>query len=688
MHRRLPARAGLPARLATALGLIAVTLASACDRPTQPDLANPDSTAGSSAAPTGTTPSALWPQVMPAVNGRGPGGASIVEAATVPGDTAPFYFLLMQNRSTGDRAMLPMEGTVQVGGALLLPREHPDWEMVGGGDFDGDGMDDIVFQNLRTGQRGLWKLRQRQWTAWLPFSNEDTTWHMVSASDFTGDRNPDILFENQTTGERGWWVMKGAGYAAWLWMPQERDPEWRMVGAADFTGDGKPDMLLQHRVTGQRGIWELDGARWMNWTSLTTEDPAWEMVAIHDVNADGHPDILFQHRTSGARGWWLMNRMQFRGFVPLGTIAPEWDIVGPLFAVDNSGPSIFWIAPQPQSVDLNGGPVTVRLSARLTDAVPGVARMLAELIAPDGTVAASCTADTPFGSMLESVVLACDVTLTQAAISGSYTLRVRAWDRLGNMSEQVNPGSVLVRGFDDTPPVLDSLRIAPREVDVTMQNQVVGFTAWVRDAGSTIFPTIEMTVTRPDGAPYFTANLEPGRVFTYTIRRSDPAGTYTVSMRLRDHAGNVRVLSSANIAAAGFPSTITVIQRDVTAPTLTSLVVPDTLVVSGSGAYITSLVGARDDLAGLRTVFVTFRRAGATDTSTDRVSEISHAPQSPPRLEFTFQSSTFFWAASTPAGQYEVVRVEVSDYAGNTRVVLLPELQAMGLAQTVEVLRQ
>jgi hypothetical protein len=84
-------------------------------------------------------------------------------------------------------------------------------------------------------------------------------WRAVTAADLTADGTPDVLFENICTGERAMWRMDGpqhlAGFLSWGIVPLS----WRISGAADFTGDGQPDVLWHNDDTGVTGIWTMSG---------------------------------------------------------------------------------------------------------------------------------------------------------------------------------------------------------------------------------------------------------------------------------------------------------------------------------------------------------------------------------------------------------------------------------------------
>ena len=51
-----------------------------------------------------------------------------------------------------------MNGTNLIGGGPVSPNPGPSWKAVGTGDFNGDGLSDILWQNTSTGQASIWEM--------------------------------------------------------------------------------------------------------------------------------------------------------------------------------------------------------------------------------------------------------------------------------------------------------------------------------------------------------------------------------------------------------------------------------------------------------------------------------------------------------------------------------------------------
>ncbi len=81
-----------------------------------------------------------------------------------------------------------------------------------------------------------------------------TQWSIAGVGDFNGDRLSDIVFQNNATGAVGVWLLRDTSYGSAASLPS-LPVNWRLAGTSDFNGDGKPDLLLQNVSTGQRAIW-------------------------------------------------------------------------------------------------------------------------------------------------------------------------------------------------------------------------------------------------------------------------------------------------------------------------------------------------------------------------------------------------------------------------------------------------
>jgi hypothetical protein len=137
-----------------------------------------------------------------------------------------------------------------------------DWQVVGTGDFDGDGRDDI-----------LWRNDDGRITSWLgtatggftdnianAYNGVSADWHVVGIGDFDGDRRDDILWRNDDGRISDWLGTASGGFA-----PNAANAlfmvalDWQVAAVGDYNGDGRDDILFRN-----------DDGRLTNWLGTST----------------------------------------------------------------------------------------------------------------------------------------------------------------------------------------------------------------------------------------------------------------------------------------------------------------------------------------------------------------------------------------------------------------------------------
>jgi hypothetical protein len=145
--------------------------------------------------------------------------------------------------------------------------------IVGVGDFNGDAHADILWQNLSTGEVYAWLLDGRAEVighltfVWKCGPNEGcpTNWQIVGAGDLNQDGHDDVILHNVTTGEVQGWLMNTTGGVIGVRTSSYNCPaatgcssEWKFVGLADFNNDGLADMLWYDTKTGAQEAYMMD----------------------------------------------------------------------------------------------------------------------------------------------------------------------------------------------------------------------------------------------------------------------------------------------------------------------------------------------------------------------------------------------------------------------------------------------
>jgi hypothetical protein len=136
------------------------------------------------------------------------------------------------------------------------------WHVAGTGDFNGDGMTDVLWQN-DSGLVTEWLGQPDGSLVGHPLNvNPGTSWHVVGTGDFNGDGRDDILWRNDDGTIRDWiaqsdgtFVGNAAHFSA------NPGADWHVIGIGDYTGDAADHLLLQN-TSGQVIEWigQADGS--------------------------------------------------------------------------------------------------------------------------------------------------------------------------------------------------------------------------------------------------------------------------------------------------------------------------------------------------------------------------------------------------------------------------------------------
>jgi uncharacterized repeat protein (TIGR03803 family) len=235
--------------------------------------------------------------------------------------------ILWQN-DDGRAAIWEIDGTSLIGGGAVNPNPGPDWYAIGAGDFNDDGHSDILWQNASTGQASIWEMNGNKLIGGGAVSpNPGPSWDAIGTGDFNDDGRSDILWQN-ANGQAAIWEMNGNKIIGGGPVSPNPGPSWRAIGTGDFNDDGHSDILWQN-ANGQASIWEMNGNKIIGGGAVTPNPGAsWFAVGTGDFNGDGHSDILWQN-TSGQVSIWDMSGTKIIGGGAVSTNpGPSWYAIG------------------------------------------------------------------------------------------------------------------------------------------------------------------------------------------------------------------------------------------------------------------------------------------------------------------------------------------------------------------------
>jgi phosphatidylserine/phosphatidylglycerophosphate/cardiolipin synthase-like enzyme len=290
------------------------------------------------------TSSAVWsfttagaPSGVPVSGGIGPTPASAPLSGMAGGAV---YDILWRHDTYGWLATWHMNGITMVGASSPSVNQmtSSNWKIVGTGDLNGDGYEDIVWQDDSSGGLAAWYLRGTQvtFTGYLSISQVATTWKIKGVGDTNGDGLADLVWQNSSDGRLGVWFMNGTEVVATLPLsiPRMRSGSWQIRAVGDTNGDRRADLLWHRSDNGEVAVWYLNGSLVTGTFGLSVgavPDTNWRIAGAQDVNGDGKADILWQHSAGSFATWYLDGRTVLRTLAlnPGQIVGGGWKIVGP-----------------------------------------------------------------------------------------------------------------------------------------------------------------------------------------------------------------------------------------------------------------------------------------------------------------------------------------------------------------------
>ncbi len=206
------------------------------------------------------------------LNNAVPPGGSLVGAADLDGNGAPDLLWQNEARIIGVTYMGGPQGTtvlstVQLNGGYPIATG---WNLVGTADLNGDGVPDLLWQNPTIQKIGVWYMGGPQGATTLSMVHLNggnpiaLGWNLVGAADLNGDGVPDLLWQNLTIQDIGVWYMGGpqGGTALSKVLLNGGNPvaaSWNLVGTVDLEGEGPPDLLWYNPTSQNIGVWYMGG---------------------------------------------------------------------------------------------------------------------------------------------------------------------------------------------------------------------------------------------------------------------------------------------------------------------------------------------------------------------------------------------------------------------------------------------
>ena len=194
-----------------------------------------------------------------------------------------------------------------------LSTRNDGWTVFGSGKTAAGKNTDDVYIKSSDNVIGAWTTDDDgKVSGWETIGEFSAETQIVGLGDFNGNGQTDLLLRNNN-GAVGCFFTDGQG---WNYF-QSLGDEWKLSAVGDLNGDGRDDVVLKHDA-GFAGSWLTQEDGTMAWADLDTLPDGFEIVGTGDFNGDGTDDILL--KSGGYYGAWLVQNGNAAGWMGLGNL--------------------------------------------------------------------------------------------------------------------------------------------------------------------------------------------------------------------------------------------------------------------------------------------------------------------------------------------------------------------------------
>jgi len=243
--------------------------------------------------------------------------------------------MLLRNSGTGGFEVYDVSNN-NITNAAFLGTVGLDWEVQGFGNFSGNpGESDMMLRNNSItggGALAVYDIRNNAITGFSPMGRVGLTWFVAGFGDFNNDGVTDMIMRNGVTGGLQVYDIANNQFTGSAFMGTV-GREWRPYGFGNFSSiPGETDMLMRNSNTGDLRVYDISNNQIIDSHPLGTIGLDWQFAGVAPIRAAGESDLVLRNVNTGAFEVYDIANNQLTGAAPLGTVGLDWQLGG--LAVD------------------------------------------------------------------------------------------------------------------------------------------------------------------------------------------------------------------------------------------------------------------------------------------------------------------------------------------------------------------
>ena len=198
------------------------------------------------------------------------------------------------------------------------------------GDFNQDGRDDVLWYNVASHKFHVTLMNgSLVWSeAELPgISDPETVLRVRGVGDFDGDGVDDIIWNDTQSGDVVVTLVQDLTLVDQRRLYNSVELPWKIAGVGDFSGDGRADVMLWDASTRELHFVTMEGSRASGLATIAGA-PGSSQPSLGYFDDNESPDILWRSDTSEEMLVWFMNGTQLQASTVIGSgPGPGWKIM-------------------------------------------------------------------------------------------------------------------------------------------------------------------------------------------------------------------------------------------------------------------------------------------------------------------------------------------------------------------------